>query len=417
VETIQDMIRNFLITKNKYQVVESFILYRDERDRVRQDNTKLMKEITVKLKASDVQNQNANVDEESFGGRMGEASSVVLKNRALAYMSKKSKDNHNNNEVYIHDLDQYILGNHNCLSYPLDESLGRGFTVRQTDVRPANSVNTAMQLVAVLFQVQSLQQFGGVSGTHLDWTMVPYVRKSFFKHYKTGLKYIKGLSDDEIDVISQAITEKADNAHDSTLGEILYNDFGKTYPMPASDKLPEAFKPTGIGKLSIDDEIYKQYENVYNYALDMTTKETNQAVEGLYHNLNTLQSRSGCQLPFSSINYGTCPKVEGRMVIKACLETSIAGLGTKHRTSVFPCGIFQYFKDVNGAPGTPNYDMYRLALASTATRLYPNYANFEWSGNAGYDIDDPRTYFSTMGKRNTTAHLKSGEPCLWGVAA
>lgn len=144
VEDIQDMIRNFLITKNKYKVVESFILYRDERDRIRQDKTKLMRDIKSKLRATNVQNQNANVDEESFGGRMGEASSVVLKDQALAYMSKRSRDNHNKNYVYIHDLDQYVLGSHNCLSYPIDESLGRGFTVRQTDVRPANSVNTAM---------------------------------------------------------------------------------------------------------------------------------------------------------------------------------------------------------------------------------------------------------------------------------
>ena len=116
---------------------------------------------------------------------------------------------------------------------------------------------------------------------------------------------------------------------------------------------------------------------------------------------NTLQSRSGNQLPFTSINYGTCTLPEGRMVTKAILDVSIKGIGKIDRTSVFPCGIFQYMKVVNGKPGTPNYDLFRLALKSTAKRLYPNYANVDWSGNAGYDINDPKTYFSTMGCRTS----------------
>ena len=114
---------------------------------------------------------------------------------------------------------------------------------------------------------------------------------------------------------------------------------------------------------------------------------------------NTLQSRSGNQLPFTSINYGTCTKEEGRIITKALLEVSMGGIGKLHKTSIFPCGIFQLMKGVNRKPGDPNYDLYKLALKSTAQRLYPNYANVDWSGNEGYDINDPRTYFSTMGKR------------------
>ena len=113
---------------------------------------------------------------------------------------------------------------------------------------------------------------------------------------------------------------------------------------------------------------------------------------------NTLQSRSGNQLPFTSINYGTCTEPEGRMVTKALLDVSIGGIGKLHKTSIFPCGIFQCMKGINRKPGEPNYDLYQLALKSTAQRLYPNYANVDWSGNKGYDVNDPRTYFSTMGK-------------------
>ena len=105
------------------------------------------------------------------------------------------------------------------------------------------------------------------------------------------------------------------------------------------------------------------------------------------------------QLPFTSINYGTCTLPEGRMVIKALLEGSIKGVGKFHKTSIFPCGIFQCMKGVNRKPGEPNYDLFKLALRSTAQRLYPNYANVDWSGNAGYDANDPKTYFSTMGCR------------------
>lgn len=103
--------------------------------------------------------------------------------------------------------------------------------------------------------------------------------------------------------------------------------------------------------------------------------------------------------PFSSINYGTCTELEGRLVIRALLEVSIKGIGRLHKTSIFPCGIWQYMKGVNDRPGTPNYDLFRLALKSTSRRIYPNYVNVDWSVNAGYDRNDPSTYTSTMGKR------------------
>lgn len=379
VEDIQDIIQNELIKRNQYKVVEEFIVYRNKRAEVRERKSDLIKAINKKLNGTNIENQNANVDEASFGGRIGEASRIVAKNAALKYrMSKKSRRNHENNEIYIHDLDSYAIGMHNCLSVPIDKLLENGFKTRQTDVRPAGSINTAMQLVAVIFQLQSLQQFGGVSATHLDWSMVPYVRMSFYKHFKDGLKYIEGYTDHNIDNII---------------------DFTKQESK----------------KVSIESNFYKSYNSAYRYALDMTKRETHQACEGMYHNLNTLQSRSGNQLPFSSINYGTCTEPEGRMVIRALLEVSIEGLGKNNKTSIFPCGIFQYMKGVNDKPGTPNYDLYKLALKSTSLRLYPNYCNVDWSGNAGYDINDPRTYMSTMGCRtvngfdiNGFGYLKDG---------
>lgn len=357
VEQIQDIVENALI---KYDgiVAKAYITYRYRRAMARDEYKQLMSDIKEKITAENVQNQNANVDEHSFGGRIGETADLVMKRYALDYcMSDMARNNHLNNEIYIHDLSHYAVGDHNCLTVPFDDLLANGFNTRQTDVRPAQSVSTAFQLVAVIFQLQSLQQFGGVSASHLDWTMIPYVRKSFYKHYKDGIIYIEELG-----------TEDFDN------GYITNN-------------------------MSIEDELYKRFPKANKYAMDMTIKETYQAVEGMYHNLNTLQSRSGNQLPFTSINYGTCTLPEGRLVIKALLDISIKGIGKLHKTSIFPCGIFQCMKGVNREKGDSNYDLFQLALKSTAQRLYPNYANVDWSGNEGYDRNDPKTYFSTMGCR------------------
>ena len=367
IDVLEDVIEKKLMEAQGYEVAKRYITYRYEKERVRMN-----KSLTEKLTASNVQNQNANVDEFSFGGRIGETASFVAKQYALDHLiSKKAVHNHVNNEVYIHDLDAYAVGSHNCLSIPFDKLLKEGFNTRQTDVRPAGSINTAMQLVAVIFQLQSLQQFGGVSATHLDWTMVPYVRLSFWKHYK--------------ELMTAAVNFDVDyfiknGAPDDTLKGL-------------QDKSIDS------KDISIESESYIKYSKIYSLAYDATVKELEQAVEGMYHNLNTLQSRSGNQLPFTSINYGTCTLPEGRMVTKALIEGSIKGCGKFHKTSIFPCGIFQCMKGVNRKEGDPNYDLFKLALKSTSLRLYPNYANVDWTGNAGYDPENPCTYFSTMGCR------------------
>lgn len=355
VEDIQDVVERIMMVNEYYDAAKRYILYREEHRKIRERDYVILNRMKEKLEAKNIENQNANVDEMSFGGRVGEASRIALKQLALSdYMSETSRNNHINNEIYIHDLDSYAIGDHNCLSIPFDDLLAKGFNTRQTDVRPANSINTAFQLVAVIFQLQSLQQFGGVAATHLDWTMVPYVRKSFIKHWRDGYHYIAGATDE------------------------LDWEYLKTLPINSrcfTEKYPE----------------------VYNYALDMTIKELNQAAEGLFHNLNTLQSRSGNQLPFTSINYGTCTLYEGQLVIDALLNASIKGVGKFHKTPIFPCSIFQCMKGINRAPGDPNYYLFQKALKSTALRLYPNYVNVDWTVNEGYDPKNPLTYTSTMG--------------------
>mgnify|MGYP003300294132 CR=1 FL=1 len=222
-------------------VAKAYIRFRYKKEVARDVKDDFIRGIEEKLTAKNVQNQNANVDERSFGGRMGEATSYMTKDYALKYLvSDKARKHHLENRIYIHDLDHYAVGSHNCLSIPFDDLLAKGFNTRQTDVRPANSVNTAFQLVAVIFQLQSLQQFGGVSATHLDWTMVPYVRRSFYKHYIDGLNHIEYRVMNEMD-------------------ETLKNKF--------LNKLHN--------NLSIDDKNYKSpFGNAYKYAMEMTERET-----------------------------------------------------------------------------------------------------------------------------------------------
>lgn len=368
VEDIQDWVEDLLMQSERRDVAKAYVRYRYKREIARKGQNDFIKAFSEKINGLSIENQNANVDEMSFGGRVGAGSDLQMKQYALDYcVSDMARKNHINNEIYIHDLSAYAVGMHNCLTIPFDELLANGFNTRQTDVRPAGSVNTAFQLVAVIFQLQSLQQFGGVSAGHLDWTMVPYVRKSFYKHWQDAIIYIGQLF----------IPDDADDVFQGMPDLSLQNYPIEQYPY--------------------------RYDRLYSYAIEKTRQEIHQAVEGMYHNLNTLQSRSGNQLPFTSINYGTCTLPEGRMITKALLEVSIEGLGKLHKTSIFPCGIFQCMKGVNRGPQDPNYDLFKLALKSTAKRLYPNYANVDWSNNAGYDRNDPCTYFGTMGCR--TANL------------
>ena len=394
VEDIQDGIEKCLFDYD-VEVAISFHDYRLTHKLIRNEKKGLAREFAKKLMCENIENQNANVDEYSFGGRMAEASNVYKKDFALNNcVSKQTKRNHLNNESYIHDLDNYASGEHNCLTEPLDDLLANGSKVGQTDIRPAGSINSAMQLTAVYFQIQSQEQFGGVAASHYDWTMVPYVRKSFFKHYV--LNYIKEQEDfDSLSVLSMT-NDEIDDWVDSHKEEFL-----KKFNLTKDD-----FRLDNMKKLD------KHYANA---ALFDTKIELMQAVEALYHNLNTLQSRPGSQLPFSSMNYGSCTLPEGQIVIEALLDGSLRGTGKYHLTPIFPCGIFQVGKGINKKPGDPNYYLFRKALQSTAKRIYPNYANLDWSGNKGYDKNDPKTYFSTMGCRtangwdiNGLGQLKDG---------
>ena len=369
VERIQDMVEDGLMGSRCKKTAKAYIKYRESRNQERQKNNSLNKQIEDILLCNNVQNQNANVDEYSFGGRKFESANVLHKSIALdVFIRPEVAQAHREHRIYLHDLSEYDIGSHNCLFADLQRLLNNGFSTRNGDVRPANSFSTACQLIAVIFQIQSQVQYGGVASCHLDYDLAPFVKKSFYKHYADGCRYIGHLAEDDLDkIIAYAKSEN----------------------------------------LSIDDEYFTINKEVYQYAMDMLEREGKQAAQSLYHNLNTLESRAGSQIPFTSINYGTDTSTEGRLVSRWLMEASLAGIGKYYLTPIFPISIFKYKRGVNAHEGDPNYDIKKLAIKSLSRRIYPNIVNCNFSQNVE-EPGNPDTEMATMGCRTMLGFDRNG---------
>ncbi|MBR5604210.1 MAG: anaerobic ribonucleoside-triphosphate reductase [Bacteroidales bacterium] len=370
VEEIQDIVETKLMKSSRKDVAKAYILYRNERTKVRDRNSKLVQKVMERVESTVDNRSNANVDEKSFSGREKEAAADISKTIALDFngLSQEVANAHKIMLIYQHDLEKAIYGIHNCLNLNFKEIFTYGFRTRNGDVRPPTSFSTACQLVAVAFQCQSQVQFGGVGSIHLDYDLAPFVRMSFAKHFIDGLKYVEGI----------------DNV--GCVASDLYN-------IPIDDV--DTWTKNGCNT------------KAYRYAMDMTEKEGRQAAQGLYHNLNTLESRQGSQVPFTSINVGRDTSFEGRLVTKWIMEASIDGIGRYHLTSIFPISIFQYKSGTNANAEDKNYDMKQLALESMSKRIYPNWCNCDWS-QAHEDEDNIDTYFSTMGCRTLIGYDRHG---------
>lgn len=351
IEQIQDTIVSTLMEVNP-EVGKCYSLYRQKRAEHRERTSEKEKFYKNILKTTNVDNDNANVDQYSFSGRKyriadNEQKLYALRNLIKPELRKAFEDGY----IYIHDLSSYPIGDHNCLFLDVPKLLKNGFTTRNGDVRGANSFATACQLVAVMFQVQSQVQYGGVASAGLDFELEPYAHKSFVKLFNEGL-------------------------------EEFYD--GVEYK----------------GNIHIDnkEELCEKFEKAYDYAYRHLEKEMKQACQGLYHNLNTLESRAGSQVPFTSINIGRNTSTYGKLINKWLLQASIDGIGKFGRTSIFPISIFGYKKGINDKEGTPNYDLKKLAIESLSKRIYPNFVNGDWTEN----IEDPNDYTTnacTMGCR------------------
>lgn len=363
VEAIQDLVEKELMAVDA-KTAKRYIIYRNKRSHAREQRSRIFEAIRRRLDAVAVQNANANVDEHSFSGREKEASADIQKIYALEdVLSDEVAAAHKGMVIYQHDLEKTPIGQHNCLNIDFKKLFEEGFETRNGDIRPPSSFSTACQQMAVIFQCQSQVQFGGVGTVHIDYDLAPFVKMSFAKHFVDGVKWIY------------------DNADD--------------------------YNVKNLGKLSVEDPAYDKYPKAKAYAIVMLDKEMKQSAEALYHNLNTLESRAGSQVPFTSINFGRDTSAEGRMVSRAMLNASLAGIGRHHRTSIFPISIFQYKKGNSAKVGDCNYDLKQRALESLSKRIYPNFCNCDWS-QAHEDPNDPDTYFSTMGCRTMLGYDRHG---------
>lgn len=360
VEQIQDMVENALMKSERPDVARAYILYREDRSKERIRRSKLISAVMRRTEASSVENANANVDEKSFSGREKEASADVQKTIALDYtLSRVVSDAHREMLLYQHDLEKTNIGEHNCLFVDFHKLFTEGFVTRNGDIRPPSSFSTACQLVAVIFQCQSQVQFGGVGTVHLDYDLAPFVKKSFRSHFKQYLTDVEEYSDLDAETIMKVNSPiEIDNQE-----------------LKGSDGYPDAYK----------------------YAMKQLEREGRQSAEALFHNLNTLESRAGSQVPFTSINFGRDTSTEGRLVSKWMLNASLSGIGKHHLTPIFPISIFQYKKGCNANPEDANYDLKQLALESLSHRIYPNFVNCDYS-QAHEDSHNPDTFFATMGK-------------------
>lgn len=370
VEEIQDAVETELMRAGCDKAAKAYILYREDHAKKRGINSNIISKVMERIDAKNVENSNANVDEKSFSGREKEASSDLQKMIALEYnMSYDVAKAHKEGLIYQHDLDKYNIGEHNCLFIDFEKLFRNGFSTRNGDVRPPSGLNTACQQVAVIMQIQSQNEYGGVANAHLDFDLAPFVRKSFIKHYADGMKYIAGASDEAIEKYKQ-------DAVNISIGE--YQSYN-----------------------------YMGYDKVYKYAIDMIEREGKQSFEALYHNLNTLESRAGSQVPFTSLNMARDTSWEGKFITRHMLLASISGIGKFHLTPIFPISIFQYKQGCNANPGDPNYDLKKLALESMSKRIYPNFVNCDWS-EAHEDPGNIDTYMCTMGCRTMIGYDCNG---------
>lgn len=337
VEEIQDLIEiDLYAIAGAPDIAKAFILFREKRKQERDKATRYARIIKSRaISPEDANNKaNANLDENSFSGRMYEASEELWKETALDdFMPVEIARLHKDGELYQHDLARFALGQHNCLTVNLQPLLDNGFVTRHVTLRAPSKFSTACQQVAVIFQILSQHQYGGIASGHIDRELAPYVAKSRKK---------------------------------------LENKYSMIAMASQQARLEQIEK-------DLNDELH-------------------QGAEALIHNLATLQSRPGAQLPFSSLNLGADTSPEGRMACAAILQAMIEGVGPHHTTPPFPILCFQVKKGINKDPGDPNYDLKQLAIKCATLRLTPNFVNLDCS-ICNSDPNDPDTWLTAMGCR------------------
>lgn len=391
VEEIQDCVERVLIEEGMADTAKSYILYRSNRTRAREMNTRLMKvyeDLTFQsAKDNDLKRENANIDGDTAMGTMLKYGSVGAKefNKMYVLAPEHSKA-HQEGDIHIHDLDFYTLTT-TCTQIDLTKLFDKGFSTGHGFLRTPNDIQSYAALACIAIQSNQNDQHGGQSLPKFDYDMAEGVRKTFRHRYRDnigrGLALLGEVSDAQS--IAKKITEMLD---EQGLKITLANDNG--YQEAEAQFLVNF----------VDAPIVKKIQSfAYKNSLKETDRATYQAMEALIHNLNTMNSRAGAQTPFSSINYGTDTSIEGRLVIKNILLAEEAGLGNGE-TPIFPIHIFKIKEGVNFDPDDPNYDLFKLACRVSAKRLFPNFSFIDAPFNLQYYKEgNPDTEIAYMGCR------------------
>ncbi len=394
VEQIQDYVEKTLIETGHARTAKKYILYRAERSRVREMNTRLMKtyeDLTfVSAKDNDVKRENANIDGDTSMGTMLKYGSEGAKQfNVLHILKPEHAKAHQEGDIHIHDMDFLTLTT-TCCQIDLVKLFKDGFSTGHGFLREPNDIASYSALACIAIQSNQNDQHGGQSIPNFDYGMAPGVKKTYKKKYienvAKALELLHGVDNAKDE--AKAVCAEIENEHG--LIPCLAND--NDYQKYEAEAL---VKKLGITSADV--------EKIQNFATDKAVQETDratyQAMEALVHNLNTMHSRAGAQIPFSSINYGTDTTPEGRMVVKNVLLATEAGLGNGE-TPVFPIHIFKVKAGVNYNPGDVNYDLFKLACRVSALRLFPNFSFMDAPFNKeNYVEGDPNTEVAYMGCR------------------
>lgn len=373
VETIQDYVEQELMTAGATNVAKAYILYRNERNKARARYGDSVFQSIINAERNDITRENANSDSNTPAGMMMKfASERGREFTDMHLISSEAEAAINANLLHVHDKDYYPTKSLTCLQHPINNILMSGFRAGHGESRPAKRIETASILGCISMETVQNEMHGGQAIPAFDFYLAPYVRKTYVEEIEK-IEEFSGISYDQLKT--------------AYIADYVYHELNGKEPI---------------------DEI----ERVKRHAINMTIERVHQAMEAFVHNMNTIHSRGGNQVVFSSINYGTDTSAEGRCVMRELLNTTYKGVGNGS-TAIFPIQIWKKKRGINYLPGDPNYDLYQLACKVTAKRFFPNFLNLDAPFNQSplWKADDPKRYeheVATMGCRTRVFENRFG---------
>ena len=371
VEEIQDMVELELMSSPRKEVAKRYIAYRDQRSIARRAKTRDMFNEIIEAKNNDITRENANMNTDSPAGMMMKFASETTKPFVDDYLlSAEAREAVRHGYIHIHDKDYYPTKSLTCVQHPLDNILNYGFIAGHGESRPAKRIETASVIACISLETAQNEMHGGQAIPAFDFYLAPFVRSSFIE---------------EIENLAKLYGRDLSHLHNTEFGDYLRRD---------------------LDGLEGD-------ERILQHAINRTVSRVHQAMEAFIHNMNTIHSRGGNQVVFSSINYGTDTSAEGRCIIRELLNSTYEGVGNG-ATAIFPIQIWKKKRGVSYLPEDRNYDLYKLACKVTARRFFPNFVNLDATFNVHEDwkADDPKRYLhevATMGCRTRVFENRYGE--------